>query len=806
MRRARVLSALALVAGAVQGLGAVAPVQAAADVQVVVDGHGNGHGIGMSQWGAYGYAVDSGWSAAQILDRYYSGTVAGTVALDTVLKVRLQNLDGAQTAVSVQTGELVVDGLGNAGWHSVLARETSAGHYSVWVRPDVVRCPSGDPAADPASSGWSLAINNSATTVSVHTLADSSAISDPTQLAAVCEPSGTVRWYRGTLTALNDPSGGNHTLSVLPVEQYLRTVIAMEMSPGWAAAGGGRGAQALQAQAVAARSYALANTGSSYYDTCDQSCQAYFGVAYQSAGGSVRQVDNPATDAAVVATAGVVRRVGVVAGAIALTMFSASNGGWSAVNSHPLTPFAAVQDDGDGTSLNPYHNWTVTLSGAAIAAKYPSIGSFVALNVLTRNGYGEWGGRVQTLSVIGTAGSVTVTGTAFRSAMGLRDTWFNPRGSATQAELCLGRVPPPVTAIAAAAPGAKFTPLEPRRLVDTRYGTGTVVAPMGAGCTLMVDPGLDPSVTAVAVNLTTDNTRSAGFITAYPCGIERPTASAVQTIGGRIVAGMAIVPLSADGTFCVYSHTPTDLVIDLFGSYAPGIGDGFQPVAPARVYDSVRTVNRTVVRVMVAGKKGVPVGATAAALTVHALSAVRPGFVTVFPCSGAVPTVSSVNASPNVAVTNHVQVQLSPSGEVCLYTNEPLRVELDVTGWFGAVADAQFYAIAPVRVADTRIGQGFGSIFSAGANRPITLAGSNGLPGAGTLRAVVAEVTAVGATRTGWLTVHTCAAVPPVSMVRYVAGANAATSVAVGDDASGRWCIAASTAVHVLIDVSGYFA
>jgi hypothetical protein len=266
------------------------------------------------------------------------------------------------------------------------------------------------------------------------------------------------------------------------------------------------------------------------------------------------------------------------------------------------------------------------------------------------------------------------------------------------------------------------------------------------------------------------------------------------------------VPLSADGTFCVYSHTPTDLVIDLFGSYAPGIGDGFQPVAPARVYDSVRTVNRTVVRVMVAGKKGVPMGATAAALTVHALSAVRPGFVTVFPCSGAVPTVSSVNASPNVAVTNHVQVQLSPSGEVCLYTNEPLRVELDVTGWFGAGADAQFYAIAPVRVADTRIGQGFGSIFTAGANRPITLAGSNGLPGAGTLRAVVAEVTAVGATRTGWLTVHTCAAVPPVSMVRYVAGANAATSVAVGDDASGRWCIAASTAVHVLIDVSGYFA
>jgi hypothetical protein len=329
---------------------------------------------------------------------------------------------------------------------------------------------------------------------------------------------------------------------------------------------------------------------------------------------------------------------------------------------------------------------------------------------------------------------------------------------------------------------------------------------MGAGCTLVVNPGVDPSATAVAVNLTSVNTEADGYVTVYPCGIDRPTVSAVQTVAGRIVAGMAIVPLSANGTFCVYSHTRTDLVIDLFGSYAPGVGDGFQPVPPARVYDSVRTISQSVVRVMVAGKKGVPVGATAASLTVHALSAVRPGFVTVFPCSAAPPTVSSVNASPNVAVTNHLEVQLSSTGEVCLYTNEPLRVEVDVTGWFGPGADARFYAIAPVRVADTRIGQGFASMFTAGANRPIVLAGSNGLPSADTLRAVVAEVTAVDATRAGWLTVHTCAAVPAVSMVRYVAGANAATSVLVGDDAAGRWCVAASTSVQVLVDVSGYFA
>jgi hypothetical protein len=43
-------------------------------------------------------------------------------------------------------------------------------------------------------------------------------------------------------------------------------------------------------------------------------------------------------------------------------------------------------------------------------------------------------------------------------------------------------------------------------------------------------------------------------------------------------------------------------------------------------------------------------------------------------------------------------------------------------------------------------------------------------------------------------------------MVRYVAGANAATAVTSPADAAGRWCVAVSSPTHVLVDVSGYFA
>ena len=239
MRRSIRLAPLAFAAACSLGaIGVVMPAEVAQAAgtplaQVVLDGGGNGHGVGLSQWGAFGYAVDHGWTAAQILDHYYGGTEASSVPLDSTVRVRLTNLDNAQTAVSVETGELVVDGFTGGPWKSVLIREGATnGVYSVWARADQVRCPSA--TVDPLLDGWTLVTDAAATKVEVHTLADSSTVPDYHQMLATCEPSGTVRWYRGTIRALNDQTGANRTVNELPLEQYLRTVIAMEMSPGWA--------------------------------------------------------------------------------------------------------------------------------------------------------------------------------------------------------------------------------------------------------------------------------------------------------------------------------------------------------------------------------------------------------------------------------------------------------------------------------------------------------------------------------------------------------------------------------------------
>lgn len=788
---------------------ATAPSPAAANTVVTLDGAGNGHGYGLSQWGAYGYAVDHGWNATQILDHYYGGTVSGTVPTSTVIVVRLQNLDNAQTAVVSATGGLVVDGVAGGPWKSVVAREVSPLVYSVWARSDAQVCPG---AADSLAAGWTQVAASVATQVNIRTQVDATTTTNYGDLPAACEPGGTIRSYRGFIRAVNDANGANRTVNEVPLEQYLRAVIAKEMSPSWATAGGGKGAFALQAQAVAARSYALAETRYSYARTCDMVCQYYAGAATRSSASATTftRVEYPATDTAVLATAGVVRRVGSVDGPIAYTMFAASTGGWTAAGVGSLLPFPAVIDEGDDTPLNPNYRWSTTLTGSAITAKYPEIGVFDSITVLTRNGLGEWGGRVLTVRISGASSSVTVTGDQFKSKFGLKSNWFNVRGS-TPADRCDGRNAPDLGPAPGVAAAARYTPMDPLRLVDTRYGTGTATLPLAAGCTLVVDPGVGASVTAVAINLTTVRSAANGFVTAYPCGVTQPLVSAVQPLTGRAVAGMAIVPLGDDGTVCVYTSVTTDLIVDLFGTYTPGVGDRFEPVSPVRLKDtrsSPTTVPAgTILRVPAVGAAGTPAGATGAALTVHAMNATGTGYLTVYPCSAEVPLVSSVNVVNGSSVTNHVEVALDDGGDVCVYVSVAMHVAIDLSGWFGAAGASEFFAVQPYRAVDTRNGTGLAGKFVANVDRAVTIAGLNGLPNATTVRAVVAEVTAVSPTNTGYVVVHPCLAqVPNLSMVRYFTGANSATSVVSLDDGSGRWCLAASSSVHVLVDVSGYFA
>ncbi|MFZ9629672.1 MAG: SpoIID/LytB domain-containing protein [Ilumatobacteraceae bacterium] len=836
LRRARggvlvaVLSLVAELGGAGVPVSAAAPVTAQVTAQAVVglEGGGWGHGYGLSQWGAYGYAVDLGWTATAILGHYYGGTSAGVVPTDTVVTVRLQGLDDAQTAVVSASGGLVVDGLAGGPWKSVLAREVSPvgtpPAYAVWARADAEVCPAA--TGDPVVNGWTLVASSVPTAVEVRTQTDPYAAGTSySQLPAVCEPGGTVRSYRGSIRAVNDANGRARTVNVVRLEQYLRPVIATEMSPSWAYAGPNpdatqldRGFEALKAQAVAARGYTMASNHSTYARICDRTCQAYPGAATRTAvGASYTAREFVATDAAVTATAGGVRRVSTNLAVIANTMFAASNGGYTRPSPDPNMPFPAVVDDGDDTSLNPNYRWTASLDGAAIATRY-GFASFTSLTITSTSGpvgdvFGGWvtGVRIDGIRSDGTAGYATMSGDTFRTHWSLKSNRFRILDAPPPPpDPCGTQVAPPVTDSLGAAPASLFQPLPLSRLVDTRTGVGAPLAPLVGGCTLVIDPGLADTSTSVVLNVAALAPSASGPVTVYPCGTTRPPVSNVQAVANRNVAALAVSRLGADGTVCLYSRVTTNLIVDVYGEYTPVAGSKYQPITTLRLYDSragAKVAGGTTLRVKAVRTGGAPSGAIAAAFTLHANDPDANGAVTVYPCTATRPAVSSLNATAGVSITNHVQVALSGTGEVCIYVAKTMHITLDMSGWFGSGGTASYYAVTPYRAVDSRVAKGISGALTAGSNKAVTLAPSSSIPAAATVRALVASVLSTQATATGFITVHPClATVPSVSMVRYVAGVNAATLVVSPDDSSGRWCLYSNQYTHVIVDVSGYFA
>lgn len=394
----------AVVAAAVLAAGLVTATPAAADdATIVVTGHGYGHGRGMGQYGAYGYAV-SGSTYQQILAYYYGGTTLSSEP-GTTLTVELTRVTGTDTIV---TGPgLTVNGL-SAGAAAVRARLLPDGTFGIDIAPG-------------CAGPWTMGVAKLGSGLVIATTGDQSVLGN---LPVVCEATKQTA-YRGDLVVVNTNSK-QYTFSRLSIDDYVRASVPREMPASWGDAAGGRGIEALKAQAVAARSYALAYGGrASGANVCDStSCQVYGGaweVPYAS--GVFKALEDSRTNAAVAATAGQVLRLG---SGIARAEYSSSTGGYTAGGTFPV-----VLDAGDATANNPYQNWSKTIS-AASAGSALGLSSITKVVVTQRNGYGAEGGRVLSLVVTDSRGvTKTMTGDAFRIALGLNSNWFTVTASAT---------------------------------------------------------------------------------------------------------------------------------------------------------------------------------------------------------------------------------------------------------------------------------------------------------------------------------------------------------------------------------------
>ena len=292
--------------------------------------------------------------------------------------------------------------------------------------------------------------------------------------------------------------------------------------------------------------------------------------------------------------------------------------------------------------------------------------------------------------------------------------------------------------------------------------------------------------------------------------------------------GKAVVFVSGDCNLtpdAAHGGPDTNLMSDIFVRRYGGGGQSFRGLpAPARLLDT-RPGGHTadgqlagtgqlagggVLQLPVAGRAGVPPGASSAVLNVTVTAPAGAGFVTVYPCGLPVPTASNLNFVGGQTVANAVASKLSADGKACLFTSATTHLIVDVGGYFPSTSVYTPLAV-PARLADTRPGTptvdgqfaGIG-VRPAGGVLALNVAGRAGVPGGAA--SVVLNVTVTGPTAPGFVTVYACGQpVPTASNLNFVPGQTVPNAVVSRLSASGQVCLFTSQTTHLIVDAGGYF-
>jgi len=364
---------------------------------------------------------------------------------------------------------------------------------------------------------------------------------------------------------------------------------------------------------------------------------------------------------------------------------------------------------------------------------------------------------------------------------------------------------------ATAPPMRSYTPINPVRLIDTRNDIGGVGAPLGRGCTMIVEVGSDiPSnAQAVALSMTAVNSE-ADYFTVYPCAMGRPETSNLNARAGGATPNLVAAIPDANRQICIYSHGRSDLLIDLSGWWSDG-PDRFGSIVPQRVYDSrqpgfVKLAPFRVREVKIPTSV-IPDGSTAAVVNLTAANAVRPGYMTAFPCGQPAPNASNVNFLAGEARAVGAIVGLGLGSTLCVLADTSVHVIVDVTGFY---APAPTYGPTAVleptagrRVVDSRNGIG-GPLLPLAANEVRSFDPVAGIANAADASAVMLNFVSTDAAGEGFLTAYPCGgATPNVSTLNYVRGEAATNLATIELGVDRRICIVSSVQTNVIVDVFG---
>lgn len=269
-------------------------------------------------------------------------------------------------------------------------------------------------------------------------------------------------------------------------------------------------------------------------------------------------------------------------------------------------------------------------------------------------------------------------------------------------------------------------------------------------------------VSAVVMNVAVTDTTAGSYLTVYPDGVQRPTASSLNWAPGETRPNLVEVEVGSDGAVDFYNAAgTTDVVADLEGWVATpstyqGPNGQFLPFTPSRVLDTRNGVGGYTQRV---GQQPITVqvaqpGEEAVVLNVAVTNPTMASYLTIWPHGAQRPLAANLNFTAGQTVGNRVMVPVSSDGKIDIYNASGLvDVVADLNGAFtdgsSTFRGSLFMATTPTRMLDTRTG---GGPIAGGSQITMALAGVGPIPADAT--AVVANVTVTNTTAPSYLTAY----------------------------------------------------
>jgi alpha-tubulin suppressor-like RCC1 family protein len=242
----------------------------------------------------------------------------------------------------------------------------------------------------------------------------------------------------------------------------------------------------------------------------------------------------------------------------------------------------------------------------------------------------------------------------------------------------------------------------PARLLDTRSSGQTFDGQAQRGglraarSTLALQitgrAGVPSDAGTVVLNVTTSGSTAPGFVTVFPCGDDPPNASNLNYVAGLTVANLVVAKIGTEGQVCLFTESATHLIADIT-AYFPIDGTPPTTTSPARMLDTRlngqtydgafrgqgRLAAGEVVELAIQGRPGITLSTEVVLMNVTVSGATAAGFITVYPCGTQRPNASNLNYVAGQTVPNLAVAKLGQGGKVCLYTESPANLIVDVS-------------------------------------------------------------------------------------------------------------------------------